>query len=245
MIVDHLSQPVQRAEIAHVALGHEHHPVGSDAQDILDAMLDHQHGHAFIRQAAHHVQRILSTGRVETGKRFVQQQDARTHGQHPGQGHFLLFAAGEVESLAAAQGGDFQIIQGFVRPLDDLGARQAQVLQAKSDLVEHLGAQDLALRVLKDGSHFLGYLRQRPVSSILSVQQNTACLLTLIRTRDQAVDTANERRLATAAGPGDQQYFARAGLERNTTNCRRLPVTVAERKVFDNQWGFCGHEHQR
>ncbi len=59
VVIHRLLQPLERTEIPDPAVRHEHDPVGPDAQDILDAVLDHQDGHAFIRQAADHVEGFI------------------------------------------------------------------------------------------------------------------------------------------------------------------------------------------
>ena len=52
-----------------------------------------------VGQIPNGIQRILCAGRIETCQRFIEQQDARSHGKYSSQSNFLFFAAREIECL--------------------------------------------------------------------------------------------------------------------------------------------------
>ena len=204
-VVHHLSQAIGRATVRDVALLHKEHPIGTDAQRVLDAVLDEDDADPLVGQATEKGQSFLGACRVEAGQRFVEQQDAGAHRQHASEGNFLLFAAREVERLPVAQVRDVQVVEGFIHPLDDLLARQPQVLQSESDLVEHIAAQDLPLWILEDGPDGLGDLSHRHLAGILPVEESPSLQISVIGTGNEAVDAANECRLAAAAGTSDEE----------------------------------------
>src|SRR5574340_1312646 len=84
-------EPIQRTQIVDVAISYEHHPGWSDPQYVLDAMLNHQDGHALIDKPPNHVKGVLSTGWIQARERLIQQEDTRAHRQHARERHLLLF----------------------------------------------------------------------------------------------------------------------------------------------------------
>ena len=111
------------------------------------------------------------------------------------------------KGLPVAQVGDAQIVECLIHPLQNLLAGQPQVLQSKSDLVEHETAHDLPLRVLQHRADSLGEAGHRHPAGILTVEEDTAPEVASVGAGDEAVDAAYQCRLATPAGASDEEQF--------------------------------------
>jgi hypothetical protein len=141
-----------------------------------------------------------------------------------------------VEGLSFLQVRDAQIGQGVIYPLYDLLAWHAQILQAKGHLSEYVGAQDLPLRVLQHGANNLRDMGQGHARCLLAVEEYPPGQFSFVTARDQAIDTADERRLAAPAGSGDEQDLTSFQFERYVPDGQLIPVAISKRKVFDDQW---------
>ena len=159
VVINHLLQAFQRADILDLPIGHEHDSFRPDAQHILNSVLNHQNSHAFIRQPADHVEGLVGRGRIQAGQRFIEQQDGRAHGQHPCQGHFLLFPSRKVKCFPVAQVSNIEIAQALIYPADYLRARHGQVFQPKRHFMQYFCSQNLALWILQDSTNRLGDFR--------------------------------------------------------------------------------------
>ena len=117
-----------------------------------------------------------------------------------------------------------------------LGTVQSQVFQSEGDFVEHLGAQDLALRILEHCSDLLRDCRKLPAGGRLAIDDDPAGDFAFVGARNQPVDGADQSRLPAAAGARDQKHLAGMGRKRDVSDRRRLAIAVAEREVFDREW---------
>ncbi len=207
LVIDHLHQAGRIAIVNQRAILHIRHLLGMDGKHILHAVLYQQDGDAVIGQAAEELQRFVGRSRVQAGQRLVQQQDARAHGQHGGQGHLLLLAAGELEGLPVAQVADLQIAEGLIDALEDFSPGQAQVFQSKGDFVEHVAGHDLALGVLQQGADDLRELGHAHLAHRFAKNADFAFAKTMVGARDQPVDAAHEGGFAAAAGAGQKHHL--------------------------------------
>ena len=87
--------------------------------------------------------------RVEHRGRLVEQQQARTHGQHAGEREPLPLAAGQVRPSGAPAVAEADRPQRLVDPRPDLLAGHREVLQAEGDVVPAAGEHGLRVRVLQ------------------------------------------------------------------------------------------------
>ena len=94
------------------------------------------------------------------------------HGENPGQGHLLFFAAGKVERLTIHQMRNLQMLQGFFHAGGDLFSRKAQIFQSKGDFIRHFGTQNLPFRILQDGADQLRDMGQRKILHLRATDQD-------------------------------------------------------------------------
>jgi len=87
------------------------------------------------------------------------------HGENPGQGHLLFFAAGKVERLTIHQMRNLQMLQGFFHAGGDLFSRKAQIFQSKGAHHSRLG--DEGMTVLMVEHRVEDVLRISPENAIL------------------------------------------------------------------------------
>jgi len=72
--------------------------------------------------------------RVQLRQRFVEDEQAGPHRQHPGQGEPLPLAAGEGADRTAPEVDDAAHLQSVADPAEHLAASDAEVLQPKGDV---------------------------------------------------------------------------------------------------------------
>jgi hypothetical protein len=114
-------------------------------------------------------------------------------------------------------------------------AGQLQILQPKRDLVEHVAAHDLPLRVLEQGADRLGEIGHLQRAGITPEEGDLAVELAPVAARYQSVDATHQRRLAAATGPGDEQQLAPVKIKGQVADRRLLPDMVAERQVLNRE----------
>ena len=78
---------------------------------------DHDNGHALGMQFLAHAHQAATPARVKHGGCFVEDEDARMHGKHAGDGNALLLAAGKGGGFTFARTGQPYLCQGFVHAL--------------------------------------------------------------------------------------------------------------------------------
>ena len=96
----------------------------------------------------------------------------------------------------------------LLHTLDDLCARQPQVLAAEGDLGGHVQVHELAARVLEHRSHAHAQLVGRPGRHLGAAHEHAPRHLAGIHMGHQAVHQARERRLPATGGPGDHDALA-------------------------------------
>jgi hypothetical protein len=165
--------------------------------------------------------------RVEARRRLVHDQDVGLHGEHRGDGHRALLAAGEVVGRALRQ-----VLSPDARERGgdagrDVGGREPEVERPEPHVLGHRRQEQLVVRVLEhhaDGATDVG---QRPLGDRDAADVDAAaggC--------EQPVEVQEEGRLAGAVGADEGDGLAVADLERDAVQ-RLRPVRIGEAQVAD------------
>ena len=178
---------------------HQHDPVG-EGQDALEPVLGDEHRQAeVVDEARQRVEDLLGRGRIEGGRRLVEDQHARRRGQHGADRHPLLLPAGEraqrpVPQLVKSE----KVDRVLDAPAHGLG-RDTEVLHGVRQLVLHPLGDEAGQRVLADVAHDIGQLAGPVLPSGPPVDRHGATERAPAEMRHEPVDAPQQRRLA---GPG-------------------------------------------
>ena len=186
------------------------HAVRPEPQRLLDPVLDDDDRVAPVRQGSEDVEQALGGRRIEVGERLVDDVQPGLHHQDPGHRQQLALAARQGRRLAAEEGLDPGAVGDVPDAVADLLARDAHVLRTERQLGLDRGPDDLLGRILEDGPDGPGDVAQLQLGRGPALDPNGAAELARVGVRDQAVDGADERALAAAGRPGDQEDLARA-----------------------------------
>ena len=196
----------------------------------LHHVLDHQHRHARLRNAAHHRHHLADLLRVQPGQHLVEQQQLRLGRQRPGQ--FQPLAPGHREvgrGLVELRRQAHALRHGLGRGQRGHPSRLVQV-RADGDVLAH------GLR--REGLHDLEGARQplarievgRAAGDVLPVELNAAAV-----GNEEARHQREQRGLARAVG-ADQ---------RRETALRHRQAHVLHRPEAAKTAGHAGQRHQR
>ena len=191
----------------HGALFHEHHTVGYSVQP-PEPMLRDDHGLSLGLQRCHHLGQAHHGGGVQRGGGLIEHEHRRPHGQSRCQDDRLLLAARELLDAAVEQRAYAERRSRLLHALDDLCARQPQILAAEGDLGGHIQVHELAARVLEYRSHAHAQLVGGPCRHLGAAHEHAPRHLAGIHMGHQAVHQARERRLPATGGPGDHDALA-------------------------------------
>ena len=195
---------LRRRLLDDLALVHEDDAVG-DRAGKAHLVRDDQHGHARARQLHHHVQHLLDHLGIERRGRLVEQHDARVHAQRAGDRHALLLPARELPRILVGLLRNVHAIK--IAPRQLLGLRARHLLhphRAEAEIVQHgqMREEVEALEHHADlGAHPVDLAQV--VGQLHAVDDDAAVLV-----RFEAIDAANERGLARARGPADDDLLA-------------------------------------
>ncbi len=87
---------------------------------------------------------------IEIGKRFIEDNDPRPHGQNTRQRYQKLLTGGELLRMSRKQMLDAEPTGDFVDTLPDFCRCIPQTFQAKGNLTGNCTVEELPLRMLKD-----------------------------------------------------------------------------------------------
>ena len=104
---------------------------------------------------------------------------------------------------------NMQPIQGLFSSWDHFLAGHTERLEPKTDLVDDVGAQNLALWVLQQRPHVPGDIRKPHALDRFSVELDLALHESMIGVRDKPVHAAHQGRLAAAGRPSQQHHLPR------------------------------------
>jgi hypothetical protein len=125
----------------------------------LESMLGQDHGDPEImNQPGDGGQDLLGGGRVESGRRFVEDQDARMGGQHRADGHSLLLTTGQLIEGSTAQVGDAEEVERLLHPLAHDVRGDGQLLHGVGELLFHRVRDEPGQRILTHHADGIGQL---------------------------------------------------------------------------------------
>ena len=209
-----LSQDALRRSVGdYAALVQKHGPVG-DGRRGPQTMFDQNDGHAVLCvQPAHRVDHGPRALDVEAGHGLVEHQQARTHGQHGGDGQPLPLAARKSVGGMRAQMSHADAGKSPPHAIFDLAWLQPQVARAEGDLVLYPHVEQLRAGILKDHAHLPAHLGHRLVAHRPSAHADAAAHRGRDALRYQPVETLHERALAAARRPCQKDALAGVDLQ--------------------------------
>ena len=152
-------------------------------------------------------QELLAGERVQAGHRLVEHEHLRLHGEHAGEGHAALLAAGQVEGAALGKLVEGQPHQGQALPhaaVDFLGAKPHVARPEGYVVVDGVGEQ-LVLGILEHESHLAAHFGGDALfRQVAPIGQNTAA-----RGMHKAVHMLDERGFSAAGVPRDAEELPR------------------------------------
>src|SRR5712692_3586157 len=184
-------------------IGDKHQPVPHFTGK-THLMRDHEHGHARLRQVAHHVQHLRHQLRVQGRSDLVEQHHMRLHHQRPRDGYPLLLPARQLVREAGRLVGQAYAGQQLLGLGLRLAAAQPQQLARGQRQVVHGREVGEQVELLEDHANAPPHLVQvDPMAgNVLTLQQHLAPIDLL-----EQVYAAQQRALAGAAGPDDHQHL--------------------------------------
>ncbi len=167
-------------------------------------MLDHHERRAGrLEHAGDGIPDLDDPGGVEVRGRLIEQQQAGSHREHPGECEALALPAREGARRAVERDLEADRVEGFAHAPPGLLARNPEVLAAERDVVPDAREDDLRVRILQHepgatahGAGRFAVNRQRPL------------LLALVGA-EHARERAQQRRLARAGCPEQQHSLPR------------------------------------
>ena len=198
-------------------------------------MRDAQHGHAVLCQILHTAQHFVDHFRVEGGGGFVKQHGAGLHGERTGDGDALLLPAGNLARTLGGLTRDPHAAKQFHRQIRGfLLAHAPNLDRCKGHVLKH-GQVRVEVELLEDHAH-LGaqgvHVHFRGVDA-RPFKEDVPFL-----DRLQTVQAADERALAGAGGPADDQHLALLDLLRNTFEHMELAIPFMDIPDFDQRHNF-------
>ena len=218
---------------------HADQPVTIGARDFQGVQVAH-HGHARngLIDALQGVHDDARVARIERGDRLVGQDQARTLHQRPGDGDALLLAARQAVGPLRRQGGDVELLQGRERHRDIGRTPQAQQRARRRHGVE-APHQDVVEDV--ELAHEVELLEDHgaagaPVAQLAAAQGGDVGPVEgdgAGAGLDEAVNHAQQRRLAGARPPHDADEAALGDVERDVVHGRLAAEATAH--ALDDQ----------
>ena len=243
-----MAEHVLRGVVKHLlAAAHHHQPVRV-LRHVFHAVGHEDDGHAaVVLQAVDQVQDLIPSSGIQSGGGLVQDQHFRPHGEHAGDGHSSLLAAGQLERrlliILFLQAHQFQRFPGSCR---DLVLRKAHVLRSETHVGEDIDLEELVLGVLEHEAHFCPELLHVVA---LGVDVLAIVIDGAAAGPQQSVQMLDQRGLA-GAGVADEAHELPVRdlkvhiLQRVLLKCCSLPVDVGQvfrsnRHVICTPYGHC------
>ncbi|WBM80556.1 hypothetical protein KIV56_03695 [Cryobacterium breve] len=220
------------------ALGLQHgagRPVGQDSaggiehddpvDEVLphgDPVFDHDQGRSGgVEGTTDGVAHLDHAVGVEVGGRLVEQEQARPHGQHAGEGEALFLAAAERGGGVIERQPQADRLEGDTDPAPDLVPLHGEIFATEGDVVADSREHDLGIRVLQHETDPATGIRRPP-----AVDKQFAGLVALILSAEHSGEGVHEGALARAARAEQQHAFARADVEVESGDRGRAPSGV-------------------
>src|SRR5205809_1460923 len=165
---------------------------------------DHDRPRA-LDQACASVENELRAVGVQLRGRLVQDDGARLHGEHGGQGDTLPLAAAQGAQAALEEVTRAHLLQGCLDAGGHRPRRHAEVLQAERDLALHGVIDRLQLGVLEDETDAARHHPRGRGDDIEARRLGGSADAPAVKMRHEPVEDAQQRRLAAARRPGDER----------------------------------------
>ena len=150
-------------------------------------------------ELAKEAQQPLARALVEPIERLVKAVRVGVHGEHAGDGHLLLLAAGEVVGRAATQVVDAQKLAHVAHAASHLVLAELHLAWPKGDLLLHACAEQLGVGVLEDEAHALVQpLRERGGAHALGIHGLAVKQVGALLREHEPAHGLEQRRLARA-----------------------------------------------
>ena len=188
--------------------GQQCHPV-HEGDDPLEPVLGEQDGDAeVVDQAGERGEHVLSGGGVERGRRLVEDEQARVHGEYGADRHPLLLATREGAEVTTAELGDPEQVERLLDPAAHRVRREAELLHAVGQLLLHGVGDEAGERVLPDVPDHVRTLARRVLEDADAVEEELTAQATAAEPRHQTGHDAEQRGLPGAGRPGDEDQLA-------------------------------------
>ena len=207
----------------------DHHDAIGEVVGLFEVLGGEQHGRAALDQALDHPPQLVATLRVETGGRFVEEQDRRLVDQRRGEVEPTPHAAGVGARHPVGRVRERETSEEIVSPSFDLGPRQVREL---ADQAQVLAAGE----VLVDCGVLAGQTDRRPdpLRVLLHVDPQHAGAAAV--GGGQGGEHAHDGGLARAVGPEQAEHLALRHLEGDALD--RLDLTEVLHQAV-------GHDRRR
>ena len=184
-------------------------------------------------ELAHRGHKVGGRDGVELGRGLVEHEHLRAHDHGGGKVEQLLLAAAQLGRLAVEPPADAKVARHLGHAGTHLHGVDAQVLEAKGQLMPYAVAHDLRVGVLGHKGHELGLLPRRQIVDRPAVEQDSA--LARAMGYQRGLEVAQQRGLTAAAGPADQHELAASYGQRHVRErgCRRLGIGEAQMLDID------------
>lgn len=191
------------------AVLHDQKVVGKAVQ-IVEAVLDQDHGQAPVLQAAQDLRQAGHRLDVQVAGGLVQDQNLRVHHAGGGDGDHLLLAPRQGEDVPVHKRGDAEEVSHLVYALTDGFRLDPGVLQGEGQLAADVGGEELGLGILEDRPHLLRKTVDGSGRGGFALDQALSLQLALVELGNQAVDNPGQGGLAATARSGDHGQPARS-----------------------------------
>ena len=221
------------------ALVHEDDAVHAPPEDVLQPMLDDEHGGVgLFLDLVDELHGLLAGGRVQIGQRLVEEQDLDLIHHNARQTDPLLLPAGKLMRCIAEVVLDAHQLRSAAGDGVHFLLRHTAVFQRKGDVLAHGQANELAIRVLQYRAHMGRQLKDAAVRRIHAVHGQGAGAHAGVRKGVQAVDAARQRAFTAAGRACDEHTLPRIDVQVDAGQRGTLLGAVLEREISERDDGF-------
>ena len=171
---------------------------------VVEPVLRNQDGLSLPFDQPQMLPQFLDGGHVQVRRWFIQQVDLRVHGIDGGECDLLLFPAGQLEDIAAAETLDAQVLRRLLHPLRQFLGRPGLILDAEGDLAVRVHVKKLRSGILEHRAYLGGDLVHGKAADLLAIHPHAAGQLACIELGDQTVHQPCDGGLAAPTSAAEQ-----------------------------------------
>ncbi len=202
--------------------------------DPFEAVFGEHDGDAeVVHQAGDRGEHLFGRGRVERGGGLVEHEHARVGREHGADRDALLLAAGDLVQRPIAQLGQTKRSSVSSTRLRIVSGGHRELFHAVRELFFDDVGDEAGERILSDDADDIGQLARRMRRGVASVDGDSALEHAAGEVGDQAVDRAEQRRLARTGAPDDEAELAFVDAEVDVAQHRRRRVGVRDRDAVE------------